>query len=184
MITLTHLKTLAVALAVTSTITAPAQSADEPPSVSDQIDDATLTTRVKTALARDKGLNARAIRVETKDGIVQLSGFVPSTELQTQALETARAVQGVTEVRNDITVRDAQRSEGRAVEDRIIEARVKSSLDDARLGDKGEVNVEVSKGVVQLSGFVANLDEKNRAADAAAGVKGVLDVRNNIALAR
>jgi hyperosmotically inducible protein len=104
--------------------------------------------------------------------------------MQTQALHTARAVEGVAEVRNDITVRGTERSADQAVDDSVIEARVKSTLNDASVGEKGDVNVEVNNGVVQLSGFVANLEVKNRAADAASTVEGVRDVRNNIALSR
>ena len=48
--------------------------------------------------------------------------------------------------------------------------------------DRGAVAVEVIGGIVQLSGFVPSLDEKNRARDIASRVSGIKDVRNNIAL--
>lgn len=182
--TLKPLAAALIATAVMTTAATPAQSADDRQSAGDHIDDATLTSRVKAALARDEDLNARSIKVETKDGIVQLSGFVVSEEAQTQALVTARAVEGVAEVRNDLEVRGAERSAGQVVDDTVIAARVRSSLDDAELGDETDVNVAVNNGVVQLSGFVSSVEQKTRAADTASVVDGVRDVRNNIAVAR
>ena len=43
-----------------------------------------------------------------------------------------------------------------------------------------EINVETYQGTVQLSGFVANPADAQRAADIARGVKGVSSVKNDI----
>jgi osmotically-inducible protein OsmY len=43
-----------------------------------------------------------------------------------------------------------------------------------------EINVETFKGDVQLSGFVAQPEDAQRAADIARGVKGVSSVKNDI----
>jgi osmotically-inducible protein OsmY len=55
-------------------------------------------------------------------------------------------------------------------------------LQGAALASESDVNVEVSKGVVQLSGFVSTPQEKARAGDLASAVEGVRDVENQIAL--
>ena len=41
--------------------------------------DSALTAKVKSALAADNAVPAKDIEVETRDGIVQLSGFVESS---------------------------------------------------------------------------------------------------------
>ena len=144
--------------------------------------DAALTERVKTALANDNVLAGRDIEVETRDGVVQLSGFVDTEDQRTAALMRARSVQGVQEVRNDLSLRDDSRPPTRPVADTVIAAKVRDSLQGADLSSESEVNVEVSKGVVQLSGFVSTPQEKARAGDVASAVEGVRDVENQIAL--
>jgi hyperosmotically inducible protein len=69
------------------------------------IDDATLTTRVKSKFAADPTVSAMAISVETLKGTVQLSGFAKSSEERATAEKLARETSGVVAVRNDIAVR-------------------------------------------------------------------------------
>ena len=71
-------------------------------------------------------------------------------------------------------------STGQYVDDTIITSKVKSAL----LGDEAvksfAVSVETVKGVVQLSGFVNNSDQKSAAGKDTWGVVGVKDVKNNL----
>jgi hyperosmotically inducible periplasmic protein len=73
-------------------------------SVGTYVDDATLTTRVKAKFAEDKTVSALAISVETFKGMVQLSGFAKSADEKAMAERLARAVSGVSGVKNDIVV--------------------------------------------------------------------------------
>jgi hyperosmotically inducible protein len=148
------------------------------------VTDTALTAKVKSALATDRAVKASDIEVETRDGVVQLSGFVDSEDAQTAAVMRARSVPGVAEVRNDLSIRNDDRPAQEPVADTVIAARVRSSLGSAKLEDESDVNVEVSAGVVQLSGFVTTIEEKARAGDAASTVAGVRDVENNIALTK
>lgn len=66
------------------------------------IDDATLTTRVKSALLGEPEVNSFDISVETFEGSVQLSGFVNSQWQIDKAGQVARSVSGVREVRNNL----------------------------------------------------------------------------------
>lgn len=69
------------------------------------VDDATITTKVKTQLASDVGLTpANQIHVETSKRVVQLSGFVDSAAHKAEAESVARGVEGVESVENNITV--------------------------------------------------------------------------------
>jgi osmotically-inducible protein OsmY len=70
------------------------------------IDDATVTAKVKTAIASDVGVKAAAnVNVETFRGVVQLSGFADSEDQASQAVTAAKQVNGVRSVKNDIQVK-------------------------------------------------------------------------------
>jgi osmotically-inducible protein OsmY len=69
------------------------------------IDDAVITTKVKAALAADPMVKATEVKVTTYKGIVELSGFVDSPQSVQRAVEIARHVEGVREVRNALVVR-------------------------------------------------------------------------------
>lgn len=77
-------------------------------SAGEYIDDATVTTRVKTALVQDPKVRAMQVNVETYRGVVQLSGFVDNEGDARRAVELARSVPGVRSVKNDIRTKPAQ----------------------------------------------------------------------------
>lgn len=76
--------------------------------VGTQIDDATITTRVKAQLTDDEVVQARDVDVDTLDGVVTLGGRVASEEERARAEEVARSVDGVRDVQNLLEVGDAQ----------------------------------------------------------------------------
>ncbi len=76
----------------------------------------------------------------------------------------------------------AQKTAGDVIDDNTINASVKAALVGDRTTDAGKINVETYKGVVLLSGFVPDQGQKNAAARLAAGVSGVKEVKNNIAI--
>lgn len=69
------------------------------------VDDSVITSKVKTRLYQDKTTSGWDIKVATKDGVVQLSGFVKSDAEKTKAGELARGVKGVKSVSNDLIVK-------------------------------------------------------------------------------
>lgn len=66
--------------------------------------DAMITTAVKAELARDPGLSALRIDVDTAYGRVALSGSAPDETAKTRATTLATAVKGVTGVDNRLVV--------------------------------------------------------------------------------
>ena len=68
------------------------------------VDDAAITAKVKTALARAKDVSALDVNVTTYRGVVQLSGFVNNQDEARKAGEVARGVSGVRDVFNDLHV--------------------------------------------------------------------------------
>ena len=73
-------------------------------SVGDTIDDATITTRVKTALLNDPVVGGLRIDVDTFKGVVTLSGTADSKDTRDKAGQAAADVQGVKSVNNRINV--------------------------------------------------------------------------------
>jgi osmotically-inducible protein OsmY len=80
-------------------------SQSEPQSPGAYMGDSWITTKVKTAILNEPSLKVMQINVETYKGVVQLSGFVDSAASQAKAVEIARAVNGVTSVKNDMRLR-------------------------------------------------------------------------------
>jgi len=68
------------------------------------VDDATITTRVKSRFASDDTVSATRIKVETVKGVVELSGNVASEAEREQAVKIAKAVPDVRGVRNNLTI--------------------------------------------------------------------------------
>lgn len=74
-------------------------------SAGEYVDDARITTAVKSRYASDPAVAATSISVETLNGTVQLSGFAKSQAEKDRAVALARQVKGVQAIRNDIVVR-------------------------------------------------------------------------------
>lgn len=73
--------------------------------LSEYMDDAGITTKVKTAILNDHSLAPFQIHVETMQNVVQLSGFVDSTQHKAKAEQLAQQVKGVRSVKNNLVVR-------------------------------------------------------------------------------
>jgi hyperosmotically inducible periplasmic protein len=73
-------------------------------SVGETIDDATITTRVKTSLLNDPDVGGLRIDVDTFKGVVTLSGRVKTREEETKAVALARKISGVSEVKSTLQV--------------------------------------------------------------------------------
>lgn len=67
--------------------------------------DAALTARVKAALGAERAIRATSIAVETYEGQVQLSGFVPAADMASRAGRVTAGVDGVRFVHNNLLVR-------------------------------------------------------------------------------
>jgi hyperosmotically inducible protein len=74
-------------------------------SAGEVIDDSILTAKVKAALIESSDTKAHQINVETKEGVVQLSGFVDSAGAKSAATSVAKSVTGVKDVRNELSVK-------------------------------------------------------------------------------
>jgi hyperosmotically inducible periplasmic protein len=80
-------------------------SGPAPKPVSSTLDDATITTRVKTALLNDPNVGAQQIDVNASAGVVTLSGVVKSQAEVERAVDLARKIGGVTDVKTTLEVK-------------------------------------------------------------------------------
>ena len=149
-------------------------------SAGETLDDAAVTAKVKTALARDPSTSAFRIEVETFRGEVQLNGFVDSAEMKTSATRVARSTDGVKSVSNNLKVGPGERTAGEVVDDTVITAKVKAALVSDPVVAAHDVNVQTREGVVQLAGFVDNGDQKSKAGEVTRRIAGVKQVDNQL----
>jgi hyperosmotically inducible protein len=77
-------------------------------SIGETIDDATITTRVKTALLNDEQVAGLKIDVDTTLGVVTMSGVVRSRNEEQRAIQLARGIPGVKDVRSTLQVQPSQ----------------------------------------------------------------------------
>ncbi|MFB5744429.1 molecular chaperone OsmY [Cedecea sp. P7760] len=67
--------------------------------------DAATTSEIKAKLLADSIVPSRHVKVETTDGVVQLSGEVKSSAQSEKAESIAKSVEGVKSVKNDLKVK-------------------------------------------------------------------------------
>ncbi|MFC4932247.1 BON domain-containing protein [Massilia sp. GCM10023247] len=69
------------------------------------VDDAAIASKVKAAIGSNPELKSADIEVDSREGIVQLSGFVSSADSVATAASVARTVKGVKSVKNDLRLK-------------------------------------------------------------------------------
>jgi hyperosmotically inducible protein len=159
--------------------------------------DAGITTSVKSKMAADDTVKAYQIDVDTKDGVVTLTGTVPTPTAKEQAIIIARSTDGVRSVVDNLDVGSAaERSTapdetaatagrvGEAASDATITAAVKTKfLADTDVAGLA-IDVDTSNGVVTLSGKVKTPAEKAEAIRLARETDGVKEVVDKLTVGR
>jgi hyperosmotically inducible protein len=157
-------------------------------SVKESTQDATTTSRVRTALLLSKRVSPFDIKVETMQGQVTLTGQVPSDEVKTVAGAIAQDTAGVKQLNNELGINPtAERNpETERLGDRVADLEVKTDVEDAlsknaELKDK-HIDVQVKNRIVTLGGALDMPAQKYSAEQLAWQVSGVKGVNNNISL--
>ena len=146
--------------------------------------DAWLTTKVKTILLFHRNVSAMT-EVNTKDGIVTLQGEATSLAQKDLTTEYAKDVEGVKDVKNEMTVTKTSkktRTVGEKIDDASITAQVKMTLLYHRSTSALNTNVKTKRGVVTLYGKAGNAAEFHLAAKLANDVNGVKGVKNRMTI--
>ncbi|MGH8684530.1 MAG: BON domain-containing protein [Nitrosospira sp.] len=147
-----------------------------------EMDDSAITTKVKSALLADEDIKSFDIKVETNKGEVQLSGFVDNQTQVDRAAEVAKRVEGVKNVINNTTLKTTSTTVGEKIDDGIITTKVKAALLAEESIKSFDISAVTRDGEVQLSGFVANQTQIDRATEVARGVEGVKKVINEMSI--
>jgi osmotically-inducible protein OsmY len=146
--------------------------------------DAWIGGKVKLALLFHRNVNAGKTDVDVKVGVVTLKGEASSAAQKELTTEYARDVDGVKEVRNEMTVAGApqkmERAESDKVDDASITAQVKVALLTHRSTSSVKTKVVTREGVVTLSGVAKNAAEKSLVTKLVEDVHGVTGVKNEM----
>lgn len=160
--------------------------ASSEPTLSQRFDDATLTATVKSKLLWNSSTEGLDVDVDTKNGVVSLSGEAQSAEAKELAGRLADNTDGVRKVVNNLKVsgkpstaakaQDSADKAGTAITDAWITSKVKSSYLYSRNLDGLDISVETKGGLVNLSGVVNTPAEKDLAIEVANNIRGVRSV--------
>ena len=179
---LTHTVLLATSLAALVLVGACSKTTESAPRVAlntdtttlgSQVNDAVVTSGIKKALLADPTISSFDLQVETRDGTVQLSGFVNDQAQIAKALAITRTVAGVKTVENGVTLKGSPSTVDTKIDDATVTSRVKTVL-------LAEPDIRSFKGEVQLSGFVNNQSQMDLAAQIAGATEGASGVKNEL----
>ena len=131
-------------------------------------------------------MSATKTDVNVTDGIVSLSGKASSIAQKELTTEYAKDVEGVKDVKNQMTVTKNPAKPDETVSEKIddasVTAQVKASLLSHRSTSALKTNVETTDGVVTLSGVARNAAEKSLVTKLTTDVNGVSSVVNNMTI--
>src|SRR5690242_3841843 len=150
--------------------------------VGTDVDDSAITTKVKSALLADADVKSFDIKVETRKGEVQLSGFVDTQVQMDRAVAIAKGVEGVKKVDNNMNLKTTSTTMGEKIDDGVITTKVKAALLADSTVKSSDIGVVTRDGEVQLSGFVDSQSQIERATEVAKGVQGVKGVINEMSI--
>ena len=147
--------------------------------------DAWITTKVKTTLLFHRSVSVMT-EVNTKDGIVTLKGNADNRAQKDLTTEYAKDVDGVKDVKNEMTVSETSNKTretlGEKIDDASITAQVKMALLFHRSTSAVNTKVETKHGVVTLRGKAANAAEKDLVSKLVNDIKGVKSVKNEMTI--
>jgi hyperosmotically inducible periplasmic protein len=157
---------------------APARSADR--SYGEVVDDASITSAVKSKLLWSRYADGLTADVDTTRGKVRLSGTATSMEAKEAAGKLAMNTHGVHAVNNLLVVETgrtaAAKTEGTDIEDGWITTKVKSTFMYSNNVNGSDIAVSTNAGIVKLTGKMDSGAERALAIELARNVRGVKSV--------
>jgi hyperosmotically inducible protein len=144
--------------------------------------DSGITNVIQEKLENNEKVKARQVGVETREGVVFLTGVVDTESARQEAGRVAWRTEGVEGVENELTV--GERTVGSWVDDVMISSKVKSKLIANSEIKAGDIDVSSSQGVVTLIGRVSSKTMSSDAERIARGTKGVTNVNNELTVGK
>jgi osmotically-inducible protein OsmY len=145
--------------------------------------DAWIRSKVKLTLLFHRNVRTSMTAVDVKEGIVTLQGEANSQVQKDLTTEYAKDVEGVNDVKNEMTVAKTTKktqSAGEKIDDASITAQVKMTLLFHRSTSALNTIVTTKRGIVTLTGKAKNAAGKDLAAKYASDVNGVKSVKNRM----
>jgi osmotically-inducible protein OsmY len=142
--------------------------------------DEELQRDVRVALLWEPSVTATYVGVSVKDGVVTLTGHVPSYVEKVAAERAAKRVDGVKAVANEIDVR--LRESSRRTDQDLAVAAVKA-LNSKLFVPADRIKVTVNNGWITLEGDVKWQFQRRAAERAVRNLPGVRGISNNIKIA-
>jgi len=144
--------------------------------------DAWFRDKVRVALLFHRSVSSSATEVDVKDGTVTLRGEAVSQSQKELTTEYARDVEGIKDVKNEMTVaktaKRAPRTVGQKIDDASISAQVNMTLLNHRSTSVLNTKVKTKLGVVTVGGKARNSAEKDLVSKLIRDINGVVKVRN------
>ncbi len=145
--------------------------------------DAWLSSKVKTTLLLHQNVGA-VTEVSTKDGIVTLKGDATSQAQKDLTTEYARDVEGVKDVKNEMTVSNTGENTPRSIVEWIDDASITAQVNMALLFHRStsylHTTVTTKRGVVTVGGKAKNRAEIDLVSKLVNDIKGVKSVNNQM----
>ena len=147
--------------------------------------DAWLTEKVRTALLFHRNVSG-STTVYVQDGIVTLRGEAANQAQKELTTEYAKDVEGVKDVKNEMTMSPTPKTTTEyvieSIDDASITAQVKMTLLYHRSTSALSTKVETNEGVVTLNGKAKNAAEKELVTKLVNDINGVRSVNNRMAI--
>jgi osmotically-inducible protein OsmY len=149
--------------------------------------DGWISAKVKMTLLFHRNVSASETDVFVKDGVVSLRGEASSEAQKELTAEYANDVEGVKEVKNELTIAKEPRHKEKLsekIDDASITAHVKSVLMSHRSTSALKTKVETRGGVVTLTGIAKNDAERSLVTKLVSDIIGVTSVVNEMTVAQ
>jgi hyperosmotically inducible protein len=165
------------------------------------VSDSWITLKIHSQFIPEDALSDSDIDVDTKSGVVTLNGTVASEAGRAKAIAIAKATDGVNAVTDSLKVapagdlsasakaagdkagdktREVAGTSGKAVTDGWLKSKIASQFVTEDLLDKSDIDIDISKGAVELNGAVRTMEAKNKATAIVKATDGVKSVQNNL----
>jgi hyperosmotically inducible periplasmic protein len=161
-------------------ITAVALLAISVPVQASKIDDR-IESSAKKSYVFKTYLKADDIKIESKDGVVSLTGTVSEESHKSLAQETVAGLPGVKSVDNKLEVKGERPTEN---SDTWLMLKVKNTLLFHRSVSGFNTEVNVKDGIVTLQGEATSQAQRDLTTEYAKDVDGVKDVKNEMTVAK
>lgn len=145
-----------------------------------------ISKKVRFTLLFHRHVNAGKTAVSVKNGVVTLRGIASSAAQKDLTSEYAKDIDGVTEVKNEMTLAAApiveERTAGEKIDDASVVAQVKTVLLAHRSTSALNTKVIAREGEVTLTGIARNETEKTLVSKIVNDIPGVATVKNEMTI--